>query len=186
MRNLVGGLIGAVLGSWLFAIMMNAVQPAYPPEVLVIWQLLAGSHLLSYSVTQLLEPATVIYYILIWLFIGGIIAPFSKSAWNAVRTSVWTGVWISIFAVTSVLLLDPNFWSSTSRNWELLVLFVSTTVAALLALLSATPIVRLLEIIRREAAQPIPEKIETICECGAVFKSKPLLCSECGRTLSTD
>jgi hypothetical protein len=29
-----------------------------------------------------------------------------------------------------------------------------------------------------------PEKIETVCECGAVFKSRPMLCSECGRQLA--
>ncbi|MFW9846486.1 MAG: hypothetical protein ACFFD6_07050 [Candidatus Thorarchaeota archaeon] len=186
MRNLIGGLIGAVLGSWLLIIMMSAIQPAYPPEAAAIWPILAGSHLLSQSLAQLLVPTTVLYYILIWLIIGVIISPFSRSLWNAVRTSIWTGVWTSIFAVISILLLEPDFWNGATRNWDLVILFASTTIIALLALLSATPIVRLLEEIRKETAQPLPEKIETICECGAVFKSKPLLCSECGRKLSAD
>ncbi|MHA2042373.1 MAG: hypothetical protein ACW975_10975 [Candidatus Thorarchaeota archaeon] len=117
---------------------------------------------------------------------GLVIAPFSKSGWNAVRSAVWTGVWVSIWALTSILLLNPAFWSDPNRNLDLLLLFTSTIISASLTLLSAYPISRIIRIARRERELPIPEKIETICECGAVFKSKPLVCSECGRTLSEE
>jgi hypothetical protein len=38
----------------------------------------------------------------------------------------------------------------------------------------------------REREHPIPEKIETICECGAMFKSIPMMCSECGKIFSEE
>jgi hypothetical protein len=36
---------------------------------------------------------------------------------------------------------------------------------------------------RKQSEVPIPQLIETRCQCGAVFKSKPLICSECGAVL---
>ena len=186
MRNMLGGLMATLIGSALLILLLNQSQPAYPHEVASLWVLLAGSYSLSQSYAALFNPLTLGSYILVWLIMGLVIAPFSKSGWNAVRTAVWTGVWISIWALTSILLLNPAFWSDASRNWTLLLLFTSTIVAANITLLSAYPITRLIKMAHRERELPIPEKIETICECGAVFKSKPLVCSECGRTFSEE
>ncbi|MHA2003430.1 MAG: hypothetical protein ACW960_04915 [Candidatus Thorarchaeota archaeon] len=186
MRNMLGGLLAAFIGSLLLVYIFDLSQPAYPQEVIAIWALLVGSHSLSQSYTIFLDPFMLASYLLVWLIMGLVIAPFSKSGWNAVRSAVWTGVWVSIWALTSILLLNPAFWSDPNRNLDLLLLFTTTIIAASLTLLSAYPISRIIRIARRERELPIPEKIETICECGAVFKSKPLVCSECGRTLSEE
>ncbi|MHA2140981.1 MAG: hypothetical protein ACXADC_17235 [Candidatus Thorarchaeota archaeon] len=186
MRNLLGGLLGTVLGSYILVLILNLSQPAYPQEVTAIWMLLAGSYNLSQSFVALLNPLTVVSYLIVWLAIGLITGLFSKSGWNAARTAVWTGVWICILAITSVLLIDPTFWSDPDRNWSLLLLFASTIVAANLTLLSAYPITRVMKMLRQEKELPIPEGIQTKCECGAVFKSKPMICSECGRILAEE
>ncbi len=186
MRNTLGGLVATLIGSWLMVFILNQSQPAYPQEVASIWVLLAGSYSLSQSYVALFNPLTVGSYMLVWLIVGLVIAPFSKSGWNAVRTAVWTGVWVSIWALTSTLLLNPAFWIDANRNWSLLLLFTSTIVTANIALLSAYPTTRIIRMTHREGELPIPEKIETICECGAVFKSKPMLCSECGKVFSEE
>jgi hypothetical protein len=184
MRNMLGGLLATLTGSWLLAFILNISQPAYPQEVIVLWRFLAGSYSLSQSYAVLIEPLLLVLYLLVWLAMGFVIAPFSKSGWNAVRTAVWTGVWVSIWALASILLLNSAFWSDPSRNLNLLLIFTSTIIASNLTLLSAYPITRIVRMARRERELPIPDKIETICVCGAVFKSRPLVCSECGRTLS--
>ncbi len=186
MRNLLGGLLGTLIGSWLLVFILNLSQPTYPQEVAALWVLLAGSYSLSQSYAALFNPLMVVAYVVVWLVIGLVLAPFSKSGWNAVRTTVWTGVWISIWALTSILLLNPTFWNDPSRNWDLLILFTSTIITANIALVTTYPVARIIKSARRERELPVPEKIETICECGAVFKSKPLVCSECGRMISEE
>ncbi|MHA2119028.1 MAG: hypothetical protein ACW98J_08910, partial [Candidatus Thorarchaeota archaeon] len=126
MRNTLGGLAATLIGSWLLVFMLSQSQPAYPPEVASIWVLLAGSYSLSQSYLALFNPLVVVSYMLVWLIMGLVIAPFSKSGWNTVRTAVWTGVWISIWTLTSTLLLNPAFWIDANRNWSLLLLFTST------------------------------------------------------------
>jgi len=183
MRNLLGGLLGTLIGSWLLVLILNLNPPSYPQEVIGLWTFLEGSYSLSQSYVTMFSLPTLASYLLVWLIMGAVTAPFSKSGWNAVRTALWTGVWISIWALASILLLNPGFWSDPRRNWSLLLLFTSTIIASTLTLLSAYPITRIMRMARRERELPIPDKIETICECGAVFKSRPLVCSECGRTL---
>ncbi|MFW9887324.1 MAG: hypothetical protein ACFFER_04035 [Candidatus Thorarchaeota archaeon] len=183
MRNMLGGLLAAMIGSWLLVFILNLSQPAYPQELIFLWNLLAGSQYLSDTYTFLSDPSTLVSYLLVWLIMGLILAPFSKSGWNSVRTAIWTGVWISICAVTSILLLNPAFWSNPGRNWSLLILFTSTIMTASITLLSAYPAIRIIRLAFRERELPIPERIEARCQCGAVFKSKPMVCSECGRTL---
>jgi hypothetical protein len=63
-------------------------------------------------------------------------------------------------------------------------LFISTIMTASITLFSAYPLSRIIQLASRESELPIPEGIETSCRCGTVFKSKPMVCSECGRTLS--
>ncbi|MFW9966632.1 MAG: hypothetical protein ACFFEA_05705 [Candidatus Thorarchaeota archaeon] len=184
MRNMLGGLLATLTGSWLLVFILNISQPAYPQEAIVLWRFLAGSYSLSQTYAVLIEPLLLVLYLLVWLAMGFVIALFSKPGWNAVRTAVWTGVWISIWSLASILLLNPGFWSDPIRNWDLLLLFTSTIIASNITLLSAYPIARIMKMAHRERELPIPVKIETMCECGAVFKSRPLVCSECGRALS--
>ncbi|MFX1262052.1 MAG: hypothetical protein ACFFAZ_08200 [Promethearchaeota archaeon] len=184
MRNMLGGLLAAFIGSWLLVFTLNLSQPAYPQGLIFLWGFLTGSQYLSHTYTVLSDPFTLVSYLLVWLIMGLIVAPFSKSGWNSVRTAIWAGVWISIWAVTSILLLNPDFWSDPNRNWSLLILFTSTIMTASITLLSAYPVTRIIRLAFRERESPIPERIEARCQCGAVFKSKPMVCSECGRTLS--
>ena len=184
MRNMLGGLLAAFVGSWLLVFILNLSQPAYPQELIFLWGFLTGSQYLSHTYTVLSDPFTLVSYLFVWLIMGLIVAPFSKSGWNSVRTAIWAGVWISIWAVTSILLLNPEFWSDPNRNWSLLILFASTIMTASITLLSAYPVTRIIRLAFRERELPIPERIEARCQCGAVFKSKPIVCSECGRTFS--
>ncbi|MFW9912562.1 MAG: hypothetical protein ACFFEU_08820 [Candidatus Thorarchaeota archaeon] len=184
MRNMLGGLLAAFIGSWLLVFILNLSQPAYPQEFIFLWWFLAGSHYLSHTYTVLSDPFTLISYLLVWLIMGPIVSLFSKSGWNSVRTAIWAGVWISIWALTSILLLDSTFWNDPNRNWSLLILFTSTIMTASITLLSAYPVTRIIRLASRERELPIPERIEARCQCGAVFKSKPIVCSECGRTIS--
>jgi len=183
MRNLLGGLIGSIVGAW-FLVMLLAVEPVpYPIPFDSIWILLAGCQNLQQTVPHLLDPDTTVGFLVTWIVIGAVIAPFSKSYWNAVRTSVWTGVMIGVLSLSSILVLDPAFWTSPSRNWDLVVLFGTSIIVGLLSLIAALPSVRLIDLALRETERPPPEAIQAVCECGAVFKSRPLLCSECGRRL---
>ena len=150
MRNMLGGLLAAFVGSWLLVFILNLSQPAYPQELIILWGLLAGSQYLSHTYMLFSDPLTLASYFLVWLIMGLIVAPFSRSGWNSVRTAIWTGVWVSIWALTSILLLDPAFWSDPSRNWSLLILFTSTILAASLTLLSAYPISRIIRLASRE------------------------------------
>ncbi|MFX1266073.1 MAG: hypothetical protein ACFFCK_01490 [Promethearchaeota archaeon] len=181
MRNLLGGLTGSVTGAWLLVILLAPDPVPYPSPFDTVWILLAGCERLQQSVPHLLDPNTIVAYLVSWLAIGVIIAPFSKSHWNAVRTSVWVGVIIGILSLTSILVLDPAFWASASRNWDVVVLFSTSIIVGLLSLVTALPLVKLISLAQRETKLPPPESIRTTCECGAVFKSRPMLCSECGR-----
>ncbi|MFX0055223.1 MAG: hypothetical protein ACFFAD_09870 [Candidatus Hermodarchaeota archaeon] len=186
MRNMLGGLLAAIIGSWLLAFILNLSQPAYPQELIFLWVLLAGSQYLSHTYTLLSDPFTLVSYLAVWLIMGFIIAPFSKSGWNSVRTAIWTGVWVSIWALTSILLLNPAFWSDPNRNWSLLILFTSTILTSSITILPGYPVSRIIRLVSRERELPLPERIETRCQCGTVFKSKPMVCSECGRILSNE
>ena len=88
MRNMLGGLLATLIGSLLLVYILDLSQPAYPQEVIAIWALLVGSHSLSHSFTVFFDPLMLASYLLVWLIMGLVIAPFSKSGWNAVRTAV--------------------------------------------------------------------------------------------------
>lgn len=183
MRNLLGGLTGSVVGAWLLVILLAPEPVPYPSPFDNIWILLVGCENLQQSLPRLLDPDTTAAFLASWLIIGAIIAPFSKSSWNAVRTSVWAGVVVGILSLSSILILDPTFWVSATRNWDVVVLFSTSIIVGLLSLVAALPLVKLISLAQREKRLPPPESIRTTCECGAVFKSRPLLCSECGRQL---
>jgi len=94
-------------------------------------------------------------------------------------------VFISVFAIASTFLLEPSLWTGDrdARNIYLVLQFAGGIACSLLSLVSSIPLTTLLQKARREADVPPPIKIETVCQCGAVFKSAPLMCAECGRSL---
>jgi len=183
MRNAVGGFLGALLGSCLIVWLLALPRILYPNPFDMIWFLLAGSAALQTTAAGLLNVSTTLVYFTVWLIIGLAIIPFSKSNWNSLRTSMWTGVFLALFTTMSVVLLDSLFWTSAARNARLIEFFATCLLFAPLALAAAVPVRVSVIRLRRKEAQ-IPENIETVCECGAVFKSKPMLCSECGRVLA--
>ena len=188
MRNIIGGLVGALVGSSMIVILLALLPTEYPSPFGLFWTVFSGSDSLLTSATGLLSSTTWILYVMTWIAIGVVTAPFAKSEWNAVRTALWVGVFLSVFAVSSALLLDPSLWTldRDARNIYLVLQFASGIAYSLLSLVSSIPLAILLQKVRRESDVPPPIKIETICECGAVFKSAPLMCAECGRILRNE
>jgi hypothetical protein len=188
MRNIIGGLIGIVVGSYLLVMLagLPTPQPAYPSPFDTIWFLFSGSWMLQSTIQELLNQSLVSALVISWLVIGIVIAPFSRIGWNLLRSALWIGVFLTVLALVFQLVEDPSFWDmnlNPTRNYDLLFQFATSIVVSLFALPSAIPITISIERARRKGESPIPEKIETVCECGAVFKSNPLICSECGRIL---
>ena len=186
MRNFVGSLVAVVIGSITIVVLLGLAQPAYPEPFGMIWFLLAGSSTLQSTLFNPLTPMLVILYIVSWIIIGLVIGPFSKPGWNTVRSALWVGLIHAIFALISKLFLEPGFWESANRNLDLLSLFITSIILSILTLPSAIPTAMIVERFGRQAEPPIPSKIETVCECGAVFKSNPIICSECGKTLNPE
>jgi hypothetical protein len=188
MRNFIGGLAGIVVGSYSLVILagLPTSQPAYPGPFDMFWFLLNGSWVFQSTIQELLNQSLVGALVISWLIIGVVIAPFSRKGWNLLRSALWVGIFLTVLALVFQLVEDPAFWDinlNPTRNYDLLFQFGTSIVVSLFALPSAIPITISIERARRKGESPIPEKIETICECGAVFKSNPLICSECGRTL---
>ena len=186
MRNLLGGLIGAILGSISLVVVLQLEPATYPDPYNSLAIILTGCVSLSESLLDFLNANTFLLHFAVWLFIGLITGIFSDSNWNSVRTAVWVGVIVCLLSIASILLLDPAFWPSSDRNLRLVLLFSGSIISALLTLPSCLVVIAVKKKIMEETEPSAPEKIETICECGAVFKSIPQLCSECGATLSDD
>lgn len=185
MRNFVSGLLAVIIGSTAIVIMLGLAQPAYPEPFSMIWFLLAGSSALQSTLFNPLTPIVVVLYIVSWVIIGLVIGPFSRPGWNTVRSALWVGLIHAILALISLLFLDSEFWGSANRNIDLLSQFMTSLILAILTLPSAFPTAMIVDRLGRQAEPPIPSRIETVCECGAVFKSNPMICSECGRTLNS-
>ena len=183
MKNSLGGLIGVLLGSSVLVMLVNLVNPIYSWPYNSIWFLLSGSDALRLSVDGFLNLSTTVGYVVTWIIVGVILGFFSKMGWNTLRSAIWTGVILGILSLASVLLVNAEYWESPTRNIDLMYHFVTSIIIALCAIPSALPTTMVIERIRKQAEEPIPEKIETSCECGAVFKSNPLICSECGKQL---
>lgn len=168
----------------LFIVWLRALpQTVYPEPFNTVSFLLSGSVLLQSTLLGLMDWAVSGQYVVAWLIIGLAIAPFSKPNWNALRSALWVGLFIALLATGSILITNPSFWYSPSRNMDLITLFTSSLIASPLSLLSCIPISLSAAWLTSGEATP-PEKIETVCECGAVFKSRPVFCSECGRQLT--
>lgn len=183
MRNLLGGLIAIVIGSISIVALHNIQNPIFSWPFSSVWFILSGSSALNATFENILDSELIIGYFVVWIIIGLIIAPFSKKGWNTLRTTLWAGFILGIFSLANLLLENPDFWTSPTRNLELVYHFLTSIFVSLLAIPSAIPTTIAKERLMRQAEDPIPDKIETTCECGAVFKSNPLICSECGRQL---
>ncbi|MGQ4910855.1 MAG: hypothetical protein ACP6KW_01675 [Candidatus Thorarchaeota archaeon] len=186
MKNLIGGILGVTAGAVMLVYLTGAVDPGYMPPYDWGWIIIFGGNMLYLSLDGLLNPGTVWVYIFTWFIMGLIASAFSQRGWNTVRTAIWVGMVQGLLRLGHVLLTDSGFWASPDRNLQLVVLFSSSVLLALLIVPVAHPLAILRERIRRKAEPPIPSSIETVCECGAVFKSNPLICSECGRRLRRD
>lgn len=185
MRNIISGFLAVIAGSYLIIILLGLSEPPYPEPFKIIWFLLAGSSALQSTLMFILEPS-ILSYIISWIVMGLIIGPFSKVGWNTVRSALWVGLITAVLALASLLLLDPSFWNITvnpARNIELLYQFTTSMIVALFTMPSALLTALVVNRLSQQTESPIPSKIETICDCGAVYKSKPMICSECGRQL---
>ena len=183
MRNLIGGIIGVLIGSTILVVIAGLQDPLLSWPYNMIWFIFSGSNALRLSIDGFLNSDVFLGYILTWLLIGVVVGLFSKKGWNTIRTVLWVGLILGIFSLTAVLLQDAGYWTAPTRNIELFYHFVGSIVVSLCALPSAVPTTVLLERLARQAEEPIPVRIGTTCECGAVFKSNPIICSECGRQL---
>jgi hypothetical protein len=186
MKNLIGAILGVLIGGTLLVFVLGASDPGYMAPYDTIWFLFYGSHLLATSFNGLLQLATLPAYAIAWIVIGAVSSIFSQKGWNTVRTAVWIGIIQGVFALGHILLTDSSFWGGPNRNLSLIILFASSVLVALLIMPTAYPLTVLKERLLLEADEPVPEKIESTCVCGAVFKSNPLICSECGRTLRSE
>ncbi|MFX1483821.1 MAG: hypothetical protein ACFFCP_11615 [Promethearchaeota archaeon] len=179
--------LAVLVGAYVLVLLLNLAPPDYPDPFSMFWMLLAGCDALQATFPSILNPSFMLAYIVIWIIIGMIVGPFSKAGWNTVRSAVWVGLIVAITALASELLINPGFWNlemNPDRNLELFSRFAYSLITSLLALPSALSSAYVINRLQQEAEAPIPSKIETVCECGAVYKSRPLLCSECGRKLS--
>lgn len=186
MRNILSGLFAVIVGSYAIVYLLGLAQPLYPEPFSMIWIVLAGSEMLQSTLSFILDSSVALGYVISWIVIGLIIGPFSKAGWNTIRSAMWVGLIQAILALASLLLLQPTFWdlvANPSRNIDLFYLFATSLIVALLTLPSALPTAFIVNRLRQQTEPPIPTMIETRCECGAVFKSKPMICSECGRRL---
>ena len=183
MKNVLGGLIGVLIGSIVLVLLVDLTGPAYAWPYSTFWIILTGSSGLISTINGISDPSLLLGYILTWIIIGVVISPFSKKGWNTVRSAVWVGIILGILSLVSILLLDADYWTSPTRNIDLAYHFVIALSISLCAIPSAFPSTVIIDRIKSQAEMPIPEKIETSCECGAIFKSNPLICSECGKQL---
>ncbi len=185
MRNLLGAIASVLLGSYLAFMLIEMNVLPYPSPSDALWFLIAGGTILNSAVTCIFQPNFIIPYIGIWLIMGLIAGIFSISKSNTVRTALWIAVIIAILSILSAFLQNPSIWfgDMLERNSFLLAQFVQAIPTSLLSLPSAIPTVYVKRMLFSEAEPKPPNEIRTRCECGAVYKSKPMLCAECGREL---
>ncbi|NWF96151.1 MAG: hypothetical protein HXY34_08405 [Candidatus Thorarchaeota archaeon] len=184
MRNSAGGFLSTIAGAVLLSRTVSSGHYYQPPYDLLS-PLLQGCELLGRTPQGLLNSTTTFAYLVVWAVTGALMGLFSRPGWNTCRTTLWMGFFAALFATVSRLLVDPAFWTSSGRNLELLLTFVTFSMITQIGLIGALPVSTLLSRLMLGHDAPLPTKIETVCTCGAVFRSIPILCSECGRTLRT-
>jgi hypothetical protein len=183
MKNFLGGLASFIVGCFLSISLIHSQIPEFPPLVEFLSPIFLGSELLhpNYITTlELIGP-----FILLWLPIGLISGVSASSYWNSIRTVFWCIIFVVLFSLLSIFIQNPLLWTEDQalRNWSIILHFVGALVVIPITLPFAIPVVYVIRKIQAEVEQPKPEKIETICTCGAIFKSNPLICSECGSRL---
>lgn len=182
MRNLFGGVVGSALGITYIWYVIQPMLVSWPEELALISFLIEGAYLLDLYI--ILSPFDyVLEWSIAWLLIGVFVGIFSSSKWNTIRTALWAGMTIFILVIAGVFIQDPTFWQSVERNIFLIAWFIRSAVTSMIALISGIPILLLKERLLQDKEKPPPEKIETICDCGAIYKSNPLICAECGAIL---
>lgn len=185
MRNLMGAITSVLLGSYLAVALMQVSVPEYPSPFDTIGFLIAGGATLNSAISVILNSNVIITYISIW-FIAGIIAGiFSVSEGNTIRTALWIGGIIGVLSVLSAFLQNPSMWfgDMVERNSFLLAQFIQAIPTALLSVPTAVLVAHIKGKLLTETEPEPPKQIRTVCECGAIYKSKPMLCAECGRVL---
>ena len=187
MRNFLGGAVGFLIGVALSLLLLATSTPEFPQSVEILVPILVGAQLLHPTVVannfELLPM-----YVIIWLIIGIFSGLSATSKWNTFRTSLWVSIFVVLFSLLSIFILDPTLWTADQlqRNWGIILHFIAGLCVIPLTMPTAIPVYMIINKIQAEAEQPQPEKIETRCICGAVFRSNPLICSDCGRILRED
>ncbi len=186
MRNLLGGIFSSIIGSALIVIILQITPLEYPEPFNAIWIILVGCYTLSNSLSSLFNVNMIFPILTVWIIIGIISGFFSESKWNSIRTAVWLGVCIATISIIEINLMDPGFWDSETRNLTLLLHYIGVIIMSMISLVGSIPVAVIITKLRKETDAPIPKEIITTCECGAVFKSRPLNCSEGGNSLIED
>ncbi len=183
MRNLFGGVIGCILGVSSFVFLTNSLHLVWPSFLNSISFILEGAFYLNLYTFP--DTNHLFHWFVAWLIVGIVIAVFSKSISNSIRTTLWTAVTIFILFIAGVFIQNPSFWQSTDRNFFLLFWFMRSILTSMITFASSIPLLFVKRHVSKEKEILPPTKIETICSCGAVYKSKPLICAECGRYLES-
>ncbi|MHA1637076.1 MAG: hypothetical protein ACTSUO_05785 [Candidatus Thorarchaeota archaeon] len=186
MKNLLGGIISSIIGSVLVVNLLQSVPIEYPEPFNAIWILLVGCTTLSNSLSGFTDVNVAFALLSTWILIGIVSGFFSESKWNSIRTAVWLGICIATISIIEINLMDSGFWGSEARNLTMLLHYISIIVFSMISLVGSVPVTLIITKLRKETDAPIPKEIITTCECGAVFKSIPLICSECGNSLTKD
>lgn len=182
MRNFGGALAAALVGAYLTDVWVSGIRGSTD----VLTRILrGGEYLLSVQgvVDHVLNPLT---HLPTWLLMGVIAGVVAKRGWNSVRSSLWLGAVLSALAIAALLISNPSLWDSPERNTTLFLVFAQGILLSQVSLVTILPTSIAVEVLTRGGTVPPPESILTRCECGAVFKSRPLICSECGRELGTE
>ncbi len=184
MKNILGGIIGFVAGCILAVNLIVITNPLYPSNFQWFSLILFGSELLHPAIL-ITDSEYIIQFVLIWIIVGIFGGLSASSKWNTLRTALWFALIVSIVSLASIFILDPALWTTDQalRNVGILLHVVCALIMIPLTLPAAIPVWILLSKIQSEKEQPQPIKIETKCPCGAIFKSNPLICSECGEKL---
>ncbi|MHA1960177.1 MAG: hypothetical protein ACW99U_08105 [Candidatus Thorarchaeota archaeon] len=185
MRNFLGALISVFVGASLTVNIQGLVSPSYPAPLDIGWFILAGSESLVSSVLDAMNPTDALVSIAVWIIMGMIAGLAANSRWNTVRSVLWMGALVAILGLVSVFALTPGLWfqEQAARNAMILIRLLTALTISTVSMIGALPTTVLIQAARKKTFAVPPERIVTRCECGAVFKSKPLICSECGRVL---
>ncbi len=183
MKNLGGAIIAIFTVTFIMTFVYDISTAEYGDLPQFITVLLASASNLVITGNGTIIPDSVILYLPVWLVAGIVMGPLSNPGWNTVRSTLWYGTILSILDTASILVIDPLFWNLPTRNLQLVIIFASGLLFAQMGLISAIPMAALVQKMRTASEAPIPERIVSTCTCGAVYKSRPMICAACGKPL---